>query len=390
MRTTIEILGARVHNLRDVSLQIPRDRLVVVTGVSGSGKSSLAFDTLYAEGQRRLMASMSSYVRRFVAQQDKPDVDFVNGLSPVISIEQKTLSRNPRSTVGTLTDIWDHLRVLAAAIGTPHCPFCSAEVLVRTPHQVAERVMGLSDGATVEIRAPVLPSWAETREELQQRIRHHGFRFAYDGEERLDLGDDLAPDPETHHRAIRHAGHIDPLRVCKARGHQTVNQIGDEADIIHILLQRIGAAMARIPGLEAPLAGPFRIDGDKPFPLGQRIEAGHGQAILGIAAPAMQHDHQGRRACQPARRIGQVRPLRPAAQHLVHGQPACGRVIRRRRLCTCTGCHRHHQGRQNHSARFHVSSSALRPVGSSTPEPAKSVADLPKRRPKLDGQSGDA
>ena len=197
MRTTIEILGARVHNLRDVSLQIPRDRLVVVTGVSGSGKSSLAFDTLYAEGQRRLMASMSSYVRRFVAQQDKPDVDFVNGLSPVISIEQKTLSRNPRSTVGTLTDIWDHLRVLAAAIGTPHCPFCSAEVLVRTPHQVAERVMGLSDGATVEIRAPVLPSWAETREELQQRIRHHGFRFAYDGEERLDLGDDLArPDAD--------------------------------------------------------------------------------------------------------------------------------------------------------------------------------------------------
>ena len=195
MRSTIEILGARVNNLRDVSLELPRDRLIAITGVSGSGKSSLAFDTLYVEGQRRLLASMSSFVRRFVQQQRKPDVDFVNGLSPVISIEQKTLSGSPRSTVGTLTDIWDHLRALAGAVGVPHCPWCGAELPVLTPFQLAEHLLGLPDGSSVEIRAVVIPHWEETREDLQERIRHHGFRFAVLDGSRVDLGGDL-PDLE--------------------------------------------------------------------------------------------------------------------------------------------------------------------------------------------------
>ena len=121
MRTTIQIRGAREHNLQNLNLEIPRDKLIVVTGVSGSGKSSLAFDTIYAEGQRRLLASMSTFAKRFIGQQKKPDVDFVNGLSPVVSIDQKTIGSNPRSTVGTMTDILDYLRMLFSTMGTPHC-----------------------------------------------------------------------------------------------------------------------------------------------------------------------------------------------------------------------------------------------------------------------------
>ena len=121
-RTTIAVQGARVHNLRNISVEIPRDRMIVVTGLSGSGKSSLAFDTIYAEGQRRYLESLSSYAKRFVAQVSKPDVDFVFGLSPVISIEQKTIGSNPRSTVGTMTDIASYLNLLFATIGDPHCP----------------------------------------------------------------------------------------------------------------------------------------------------------------------------------------------------------------------------------------------------------------------------
>src|SRR6202049_1138305 len=121
-RTTIAVQGARVHNLKDISVELPRDRLIVVTGLSGSGKSSLAFDTIYAEGQRRYLDSLSSYSRRFVAQVAKPDVDYIFGLSPVISIEQKTIGSNPRSTVGTMTDIASYLNLLYATIGAPHCP----------------------------------------------------------------------------------------------------------------------------------------------------------------------------------------------------------------------------------------------------------------------------
>ncbi len=132
MRTSIEIQGARENNLQNISLEIPRDKLVVVTGVSGSGKSSLAFDTVYAEGQRRLLASMSTFAKRFIGQLKKPDVDFVNGLSPVVSIDQKTIGSNPRSTVGTMTDISDYLRMLFATLETPHCPMCKAAIEIRS------------------------------------------------------------------------------------------------------------------------------------------------------------------------------------------------------------------------------------------------------------------
>src|SRR5205823_9472807 len=155
-RTTIAVRGARVHNLKNVSLEIPRDSLVVVTGLSGSGKSSLAFDTIYAEGQRRYMESLSSYAKRFVAQVTKPDVDFVFGLSPVISIEQKTLTSNPRSTVGTMTDIASYLNLLFATIGEAHCPRTGEPTPGRTSSQILEAILALPQGAEVELRAPAV------------------------------------------------------------------------------------------------------------------------------------------------------------------------------------------------------------------------------------------
>src|ERR1700748_1603527 len=155
MRKTIEISGARENNLQNVSLEIPRDKLIVVTGMSGSGKSSLAFDTIYAEGQRRLLASMSTFAKRFISQLKKPDVDFVNGLSPVVSIDQKTVGSNPRSTVGTMTDISDYLRVWLTTMGTRHCPMCEESIVIRSPHQMLEHLLSLPAGTQVEVRAPV-------------------------------------------------------------------------------------------------------------------------------------------------------------------------------------------------------------------------------------------
>src|SRR5215213_10177236 len=140
-RTTISVQGARVHNLKDISVEIPRDSLIVLTGLSGSGKSSLAFDTIYAEGQRRYMESLSTFAKRFVAQVTKPDVDFIFGLSPVISIEQKTLANNPRSTVGTMTDIASYLNLLFATITQPHCPRTGEAVPSRSASQIVEAIL---------------------------------------------------------------------------------------------------------------------------------------------------------------------------------------------------------------------------------------------------------
>src|SRR5206468_7142587 len=160
-RTTIAVQGARVHNLKNVSVELPRDALIVVTGLSGSGKSSLAFDTIYAEGQRRYMESLSSYAKRFVAQVAKPDVDFVFGLSPVISIEQKTVVNNPRSTVGTMTDIASYLNLLFATIAEPHCPRTGEPAPSRTSNQILEAILSLPEGAEVELRAPVFKVYGE-------------------------------------------------------------------------------------------------------------------------------------------------------------------------------------------------------------------------------------
>src|SRR5438067_9015608 len=175
-RTTIAVQGARVHNLKDVSLEIPRDQLIVVTGLSGSGKSSLAFDTIYAEGQRRYLESLSSFAKIFIAKVAKPDVDFVYGLSPVISIEQKTVANNPRSTVGTMTDIAGYLNLLFATIGEPHCPRTGEPAPARTSGQIVEAILSLPEGAEVELRAPVSKVYGEELDFVFTELRKKGCR----------------------------------------------------------------------------------------------------------------------------------------------------------------------------------------------------------------------
>src|SRR6202142_3490665 len=153
---TIQIRGARTHNLKNINVDLPRDQLIVITGLSGSGKSSLAFDTLYAEGQRRYVESLSSYARQFLGQMPKPEVDRIEGLSPSISIQQKAGGRNPRSTVGTITEINDYLRVLYARVGQGHCPKCDRPVAAKTREQIAARILDLPDGTAYSLLAPVV------------------------------------------------------------------------------------------------------------------------------------------------------------------------------------------------------------------------------------------
>ena len=150
------IKGARAHNLKNISVELPRDKLIVFTGLSGSGKSRLAFDTIYAEGQRRYVESLSSYARQFLGQMDKPDVDLIEGLSPAISIDQKTTSKNPRSTVGTVTEIFDYLRLLYARIGIPHCPICGREIRQQTVDVIVDRILALPEGSRIQLMAPIV------------------------------------------------------------------------------------------------------------------------------------------------------------------------------------------------------------------------------------------
>jgi excinuclease ABC subunit A len=193
-RTTIAIQGARVHNLRDISLEIPRDRLIVVTGLSGSGKSSLAFDTIYAEGQRRYMESLSSFAKRFIAQVSKPDVDFVFGLSPVISIEQKTLTSNPRSTVGTMTDVASYFNLLFATMAEARCPRTGEPVPIRSAAQIVEAILSLPDGAEVELRAPVFKRYGEDLEVVFTDVRKAGCRRLIVDGVAVDLADKVDVD----------------------------------------------------------------------------------------------------------------------------------------------------------------------------------------------------
>src|SRR5580700_5077625 len=182
MSDRLVIRGAREHNLQDVSLDLPRDRLVVFTGLSGSGKSSLAFDTIYAEGQRRYVESLSAYARQFLGQMDKPDVDFIEGLSPAISIDQKSASRNPRSTVGTITEVYDYLRLLYARIGKPHCPSCGRPVARQTPQQIVDRVLELAEGTRFEVLAPVVRGRKGEYSGLLDDLAKQGFaRVRIDG-----------------------------------------------------------------------------------------------------------------------------------------------------------------------------------------------------------------
>lgn len=183
MKDKIVVKGAKVHNLKNVSLEIPRDKLIVFTGLSGSGKSSLAFDTIYAEGQRRYVESLSSYARQFLGQMDKPDVESIEGLSPAISIDQKTTSRNPRSTVGTVTEIYDYLRLLYARVGVPHCPKCGKEITQQSIDQIVDQIMELPERSKIMILAPIIRGRKGTHEKVLENIKKQGFvRARIDGE----------------------------------------------------------------------------------------------------------------------------------------------------------------------------------------------------------------
>jgi excinuclease ABC subunit A len=190
----ISVRGAREHNLKNIDVDIPRDKLVVLTGLSGSGKSSLAFDTIFAEGQRRYVESLSAYARQFLGQMEKPDVDHIDGLSPAISIDQKGTSRNPRSTVGTVTEIYDYLRLLYARIGRPHCPVCGRPITQQSVQQMAAQILGLPDGTRLMILAPVIRDRKGEHQGVLDEIRRQGFvRVRVDGHVRdVDEQFDLA------------------------------------------------------------------------------------------------------------------------------------------------------------------------------------------------------
>ncbi|HTW79312.1 MAG TPA: hypothetical protein VME23_07215, partial [Terracidiphilus sp.] len=196
--THISVRGARQHNLRDINVRIPRNTFTVVTGLSGSGKSSLAFDTIYAEGQRRYVETLSAYARQFLDQIERPDVDSIEGLSPAISIEQKTTSRSPRSTVGTITEIYDYLRLLYASVGTPHCPNCGRPIARQTSDQIVQRILELGRGERVTIMAPVVRGRKGEFKDLLDELDQQGFRARVDGEIR-DLSEPVLLDRRKNH-----------------------------------------------------------------------------------------------------------------------------------------------------------------------------------------------
>ena len=199
MNNNIIIKGAKEHNLKNINLTIPRDKLVVITGLSGSGKSSLAFDTLYAEGQRRYVESLSSYARQFLGLMEKPDVELIEGLSPAISIDQKTTSKNPRSTVGTVTEIYDYIRLLYARIGIPYCPNCGKKIEKQTIDQIVDTIMELEQGTKIQVLAPIIRGRKGEFKKVLEDLTKEGFvRARIDGET-IELTDDIEIDRKKKH-----------------------------------------------------------------------------------------------------------------------------------------------------------------------------------------------
>ncbi|MBR5262442.1 MAG: excinuclease ABC subunit UvrA, partial [Clostridia bacterium] len=195
----IIVKGAREHNLKNIDVQIPRDKLIVFTGLSGSGKSSLAFDTIYAEGQRRYVESLSSYARQFLGQMDKPDVDYIEGLSPAISIDQKTTSKNPRSTVGTVTEIYDYLRLLFARVGVPHCPECGREIKKQTVDDIVDKILAMPEGTKIQLLSPVVRGQKGEHKKIFENAQKSGYvRARVDGNV-YDLSEKIALDKNKRH-----------------------------------------------------------------------------------------------------------------------------------------------------------------------------------------------
>jgi excinuclease ABC subunit A len=262
---TLTVRGAREHNLQNISLELPRERLVVITGISGSGKSSLAFDTIYAEGQRRYVESLSAYARQFLGLMEKPDVDAIEGLSPAVAIEQKTISRNPRSTVGTVTEVYDYLRLLWARVGTPHCPECGDPVLRQSATQIVERLLGLPEETRVEVLAPLVRGRKGEFRELFERARKDGFVRV-----RVDGGTYDLSDPPTLNRYENHDVSIVVDRLVirerdRARLADSVETALRVADgIVEVLEHGVGGKGGRSARGNGDGSGPGGADGDGP------------------------------------------------------------------------------------------------------------------------------
>ena len=243
----ISVRGARVHNLKNIDVDIPRDKLVVITGLSGSGKSSLAFDTIYAEGQRRYVESLSAYARQFLEQMEKPDVDLIEGLSPAISIEQKTTGSNPRSTVGTVTEIYDYLRLLFANIGVPHCPNCGREITSQSLERIVDLVMTYPQDTRINVLAPIVRGRkGEFKKELQG-LRARGFTKArIDGQLR-SLEEDIALDRRKNHNIDIIVDRLIVRSGIERRLADSVDmalQLADDVVVIQSLEQRRPAVLA--------------------------------------------------------------------------------------------------------------------------------------------------
>jgi len=195
----IIIKGAKEHNLKNIDLELPRDKFIVFTGLSGSGKSSLAFDTIYAEGQRRYVESLSAYARQFLGQMEKPNVEYIEGLSPAISIDQKTTSKNPRSTVGTVTEIYDYLRLLFARIGIPHCPECGKEIAQQTIDQMVDQILAMPEGTKIQLLAPMLRGRKGEHHKIFEDAKKAGFVRVRVNDEVIELSEEIKLDKNKKH-----------------------------------------------------------------------------------------------------------------------------------------------------------------------------------------------
>lgn len=245
-KNVIRVVGAREHNLKNITVDIPRDKFVVITGLSGSGKSSLAFDTIFAEGQRRYVESLSAYARQFLGQMNKPDVDYIEGLSPAVSIDQKGASHNPRSTVGTVTEIYDYLRLLFARAGIPHCPECGREVTRQSAQEIVDKIETLPGEARLLILSPLVRARKGTHQTVLEEIRKTGFvRARVDGRV-YELDDDIQMDRYKIHTVeavvdrlvIRHPEDEEQVQAARSRltdSIETALKFGDGYMTVHWL-----------------------------------------------------------------------------------------------------------------------------------------------------------
>ncbi|MFW9265445.1 excinuclease ABC subunit A, partial [Nostoc sp. CALU 546] len=296
-QNTIRIRGARQHNLKNIDLELPRDRLIVFTGVSGSGKSSLAFDTIFAEGQRRYVESLSAYARQFLGQLDKPDVEAIEGLSPAISIDQKSTSHNPRSTVGTVTEIYDYLRLLFGRAGEPHCPICDRCIAPQTIDEMCDRIMELPDRTRFQILAPVVRGKKGTHRKLLSSLASQGFvRVRINGEIR-ELSDSIELDKNFTHT----------IEVV-------IDRLVKKADIQERLVDSLSTCLKQSGGIAAILVSLLGDDGqekEEELVFSENFACPEHGAVMEELSPRLFSFNSPYGACPHCHGIGTLRRFAP-------------------------------------------------------------------------------